>query len=1458
MKKYFRYAALATVLGATACLDRCRDRKSDQSAAEAGGGNVAAGSLILAAREQGAFLPPELADPRYADERTLPMGPFQLPAADFSRAGAEVEPNDNESQATLVAQGNAIHGQNAAGDYDHYVFETTGEPQLWAVEAIGRSVGNLLYNAPGSEQVQAQRIDSSTLVVPNLFLTPGRHAIEVRPHSSVSGAYTLRLVPLGKPDLRMEREPNDQESYAHPLRPGIPRVGLLLDSEDNDHYTFALREPGHVLVQSASPAGVTQRVYVYRKGGTPSHTVTARSKGEAVRMDLMLPPGEYLVRVRSTDAGSRAPYKLRLDMLDPFTTPADREPNNEYDEAAPLPSDLVLRGSVGEYSDYDWYRLPVLPRETAMRVQVLGMTGGMNPRSSLQVVSRKEDRNEYLNWASTDSIWEMKLPANAPAFIQLSGNGDYQLRLSFNPGIPAIAGKAPFTISLPQGPHLVEAFSTLAQRQSFAATVHNPGSQSIQVAVEAVTSHSAWSVTPQRQMVTVEAGKRVQVPLQINLPPDAPAGEAIQIAVRASSPAGTASATTTAYALCGATPVNPQTYWPLPGQMLGGLNLAATSLGGRPVADDDKLDRQRGLFDGMTPNDNAWSAQRSDSDPPLTLTVALAGDRPATITGVTLTPGNGKAEEQVDQFDVLMSEDGQTFRQVMSSRLRLAPEEQAFVFAQPVRARFAQLRLRTNHPGGNNRSYTLGEWKVIAAPGEHPFSSSGFNLADSAHGGHVVWSQPLFVTANAILTQAADGHAMKMDAGNPNEWVIGFRQNRAAQITRLEWTQPVVEGSIKLLTTVDVSVSTQSPIGPWTPVGTWKVSAAPGSSTPLSLNQPVWARFVRFSTTEPRSAGDQWRVAESIRIFERAPDAAYRSVVAEWGEYARRAIYERIVTPPAAHNAEEVSGNGKRDDAKKLEGGKAYRGRVIVAEDEDWYRIDMPRGHNRLRLSLQGDPSLRAVAQLEDGSGRKVPAETTEGGSGITRVDAIVEGGNTYYLRLAEPPRSIALAWDNSGSVAAYAATLYRALGRFVEAVQPRREFVNLLPFQDVDPKFLLPTWSDDPYVLQGAVQSYGRQDGSSNAELNLLRAADEMGMRDGSRAILFVTDAASNGYDKTSEVWAALSRVGARVFAVELHLSNEALKQQQLMRDWADANDGHYSTFRTSQDIDVAFERTSCYLRRPARYTLTMETRFEELPAPGAIEVVLASEVAAENAVEIILDASGSMLQMLGNRRRMDIARSTLTELVEKTMPAGTPFAFRAFGTRMANCESDLLLKLQPLNRTKVGAMVRKLNATNMAKTPIGASLRAVAEDLRGVKGQKTVILLTDGEETCGGDPAAAIQYLKQQGMDVRVNIVGFAVDQVELKASFERWAELGGGRFFDAKNGQELSKALTDALRPKFQVTDATGSVVAEGTAGGPAVEIPVGTYTVRVLTSPVRTFERVRITPKASQRLEVKGGG
>lgn len=87
----------------------------------------------------------------------------------------------------------------------------------------------------------------------------------------------------------------------------------------------------------------------------------------------------------------------------------------------------------------------------------------------------------------------------------------------------------------------------------------------------------------------------------------------------------------------------------------------------------------------------------------------------------------------------------------------------------------------------------------------------------------------------------------------------------------------------------------------------------------------------------------------------------------------------------------------------------------------------------------------------------------------------------------------------------------------------------------------------------------------------------------------------------------------------------------------------------------------------------------------------------------------------------------------------------------------------------------------------------------------------MTGGEETCGGDPTAEIGALQALGIDVRINIVGFDVDDDALKAIFAQWAELGGGFYFNAANAQELNAAVASALYAPFQVLDARCTTIA-----------------------------------------------
>ncbi len=168
-----------------------------------------------------------------------------------------------------------------------------------------------------------------------------------------------------------------------------------------------------------------------------------------------------------------------------------------------------------------------------------------------------------------------------------------------------------------------------------------------------------------------------------------------------------------------------------------------------------------------------------------------------------------------------------------------------------------------------------------------------------------------------------------------------------------------------------------------------------------------------------------------------------------------------------------------------------------------------------------------------------------------------------------------------------------------------------------------------------------------------------------------------------------------------------------------------------------------------------------------------------------------------------------------------------RSIGRRSAPSSSDL-------------PVVQETN------TPIGAALARVPSDLAGAEGTKIVLLITDGEETCGGDPAAAVRDLRRRGVDARVNLVGFALQDRRLKARMAAWARIGNGSYFDARSGAQLAKAVARAISAPYRILDAAGNEVARGTVDGAPVPIEPGTYSVIVLTDPTVRFDGVEVEP------------
>lgn len=80
-------------------------------------------------------------------------------------------------------------------------------------------------------------------------------------------------------------------------------------------------------------------------------------------------------------------------------------------------------------------------------------------------------------------------------------------------------------------------------------------------------------------------------------------------------------------------------------------------------------------------------------------------------------------------------------------------------------------------------------------------------------------------------------------------------------------------------------------------------------------------------------------------------------------------------------------------------------------------------------------------------------------------------------------------------------------------------------------------------------------------------------------------------------------------------------------------------------------------------------------------------------------------------------------------------------------------------------------------------------------------------------------------------MNIIGFAIDDDELRSTFESWAALGNGDYFSAADADQLAAALSESVRREFSVVDASGTVVARARGGDAKIPLPAGSYEIRL---------------------------
>jgi Ca-activated chloride channel family protein len=185
---------------------------------------------------------------------------------------------------------------------------------------------------------------------------------------------------------------------------------------------------------------------------------------------------------------------------------------------------------------------------------------------------------------------------------------------------------------------------------------------------------------------------------------------------------------------------------------------------------------------------------------------------------------------------------------------------------------------------------------------------------------------------------------------------------------------------------------------------------------------------------------------------------------------------------------------------------------------------------------------------------------------------------------------------------------------------------------------------------------------------------------------------------------------------------------------------------------------------------------------------------------VLIVLDASGSMAGRMGGEPKMAIAERVVKDLVDN-MPAEMNVGLLVYGSRSPRQKKDCkdIDLLQPVARVDPKAFDAALaRVSPHGMTPIGASLERAAEALKGLPGHSTIVLVSDGTETCESDPCAVAKQVRETtGIDVRVHVVGLDVVEGE-RGTLECVAKGGGGTYYPVKDEKQLREALSEAVTP------------------------------------------------------------
>ena len=211
------------------------------------------------------------------------------------------------------------------------------------------------------------------------------------------------------------------------------------------------------------------------------------------------------------------------------------------------------------------------------------------------------------------------------------------------------------------------------------------------------------------------------------------------------------------------------------------------------------------------------------------------------------------------------------------------------------------------------------------------------------------------------------------------------------------------------------------------------------------------------------------------------------------------------------------------------------------------------------------------------------------------------------------------------------------------------------------------------------------------------------------------------------------------------------------------------------------------------------------ELPE-GEDEIEIAKR--QKTNVVILMDASGSMKAEIGGESRMALAKQAIEDFTGQ-LPDDVNVSLFAYGHKGAGTAADKQLscssieELYPLGAYNADSFRKAMDSFKASGwTPLAGAMEMAHEYLSSYDKEQyrnIVYIVSDGVETCDGDPVAAAKKLHDSEIEAKVNIIGFDVDD-EGQNQLKTVAEAGGGEYATVRNPSEFEGVLIKKWKPSM----------------------------------------------------------